>query len=318
MSRPTVLLTDPIHTDGAALLDAAGVEVVTAPDAQPGTLRTLVRDADGLIVRSRLPDDIVDHGRRLRGIVRHGVGLDFIPVAAAQARDISVANLPGSNSQAVAEYFFSALLHLRRPLGVIDRTHREGGWAVARNDANRTAEIGGTTLGIVGVGAIGSRIAEIGAYGFGMTVLGVSRSRSRLAGIIRYVDLPELFERADAIAICTALTDETRGLIGADLIGRMKPSAVIVNISRGPVVDTQPLAEALIAGEIGGAALDVFDLQPLPPDSPLFGCPRLLLTPHAASLTSTSLRSMSVGAAEEMLRILRGEPPLNLVKGVVR
>lgn len=318
MSGQTVLLTDPIHAEGAALLRAAGVDVVTAPDAYPDTLRKMVGDAEGLIVRSRLPDDIVDHGRRLRGIVRHGVGLDFIPVAAAQARGISVANLPGSNSQAVAEYFFSALFQLRRPLGAIDGTHRKEGWAVARGIANLTAEIGGTTLGIVGVGAIGGRIAEIGAQGFGMTVLGVSRSRSRLAGTIRYVDLPELFERADSIAICTALTEETRGLIGADLIGQMKASAVIVNMSRGPVVDTQALADVLITERIGGAALDVFDVQPLPADSPLFHCPRLLLTPHAASLTMTSLRAMGIGAAEEMLRILRGEPPLNLVKGVAR
>ncbi len=316
MSGPVVLLTDPIHADGEAMLRAACVAVITAPDARPETLRALVGDADGLIVRSRLPYDIVDHAPRLRGIVRHGVGLDFIPVAAAQAKGVAVANLPGSNSQSVAEYFFSALFHLRRPIGEIDRLHREKGWAATRDHAGGSAEIGRTTLGIVGVGAIGSRIAEIGAHGFGMTVVGASRSRSPSAGMIRHVDLPELFETADAIAICTALTDETRGLIDAGLIRRMKPSAVLVNIARGPVVDTQALLQALMAKRIAGAALDVFDAQPLPSDSPLFRCPRLLLTPHAASLTATGLRTIGIAAVEEMLRILRGETPLNLVKRI--
>jgi D-3-phosphoglycerate dehydrogenase len=246
-------------------------------------------------------------------MVRHGVGLDFIPVAEATRRGIAVANLPGCNTQAVAEYFFSSLFALRRPVGVIDHELRGKGWAAGRAVADGTAEIGGTTLGIVGVGAIGLRIAAIGRQGFGMTVLGTSRRKGRMAAGIEEVDLGDLFRRSDAIAVTCALTEETRGLVSAGMIAAMKPGAVLVNMSRGPVVDTAALMAALHSGTIAGAAIDVYDAQPVPPDSPLFDCPRLLMTPHIAGITATSLRQMSVGAAEEMLRILRGERPLNLV-----
>jgi D-3-phosphoglycerate dehydrogenase len=115
------------------------------------------------------------------------------------------------------------------------------------------------------------------------------------------------------VAVCCALTDETRGLVNRDLLDRMQPHAVLVNVSRGAVIDTPALVETLRSGKIAGAALDVFDVQPLPPSDVLFDCPNLLLTPHTAGITATSSRAMAVGAAEEMLRILRGEEPLNLV-----
>jgi D-3-phosphoglycerate dehydrogenase len=221
--------------------------------------------------------------------------------------------LPGSNTQAVAEYFFSALFALRRPVTRIDARFRADGWAVARALADNASEVAGTTIGIIGVGAIGGRIARIARDGFGMTVLGVSRRKGRMPGGVEEATLDDLFRRSDAIAVTCALTDETRGLVSAALIASMRPDAVLVNMSRGAVIDTAALMRALHGGAIGGAALDVYDAQPVPPDSPLFACPRLLMTPHVAAITATSLRQMSVGAAEEMLRILRGERPLNLV-----
>lgn len=310
--RPTVLLTNALHPDGEAIL-APHARLVTAPDTRAETLRALAVDADGIIARSKLPDDIVDHAPRLKGMVRHGVGLDFIPVAAATARGVAVANLPGSNTQAVAEYFFAALFALRRPIGAIDARLRDGGWDAARTLANSSAEIAATTVGVIGVGTIGGRIAAMARDGFGMTVLGASRRKGRMPACITEVDLERLFRQSDAIAVTCALTDETRGLVSARMIAEMKPTAVLINMSRGPVVDTAALLKALHDGAIGGAALDVYDAQPVPPESPLFDCPRLLMTPHVAGITATSLRQMSVGAAEEMLRILRGERPLNLV-----
>ncbi|WP_430649560.1 NAD(P)-dependent oxidoreductase [Bradyrhizobium murdochi] len=130
------------------------------PDARPETLREWAKDADGIIVRAKLPDDIVDHAPRLKGMVRHGVGLDFIPVAAATARGIAVANLPGSNTNAVAEYVMSALMHLRRPLCRLDRSLRSEGWNAARPAADSLTELSGSVLGILGVGTIGRRIAN--------------------------------------------------------------------------------------------------------------------------------------------------------------
>jgi D-3-phosphoglycerate dehydrogenase len=301
-----------MHPDGEAIL-APHVKMIVPPDARPETLREWAGDADGIIVRAKLPDDIVDHAPRLKGIVRHGVGLDFIPVAAATARGIAVANLPGSNTNAVAEYVMSALMHLRRPLQRVDGRLRSEGWAASRAAADGLTELSGSTLGILGVGTIGRRIADIARDGFGMRLLGTSRRKGSLPAGIEEVAIEDLFARSDAIAVCCALTDETRGMVSRDLIGRMRPSAVLVNVSRGAVIETPALVDALQSQRIGGVALDVFDVQPLPANDALFDCPNLLLTPHTAGITATSGRAMAVGSAEEMLRILHGEQPLNLV-----
>jgi len=310
--RPVVMLTNPIHEDGMAILEPIA-ELVTAEAETADAFRKAAAGADGIIVRAKLPDDIADHAPKLKGMVRHGVGLDFIPVEAATAKGIAVANLPGCNTRTVAEYFFSALFHLRRPLHRLDAGFRSQGWDKTRGTAPSTMEIGGTTLGIVGLGAIGGTIARIGHQGFAMQVLATSRSRGHDVPGVEEVELEELFSRADAIAICCALTDETKGLVSRNLIGLMKPHSVLVNMSRGAIVETAALRDALEEGRIAGAALDVFDTHPLPEDDPLFSTPNLLLTPHSAAITGTSMRAMSVGAAEEMARILKGKPPLNFV-----
>jgi D-3-phosphoglycerate dehydrogenase len=146
-----------------------------------------------------------------------------------------------------------------------------------------------------------------------MQLLGTSSRKGSVPLGIEEVGSGELFTRSDAVVVCCALTEQTRGMVNGELLGRMRPHAVLVNVSRGAVIDTPALIDALRSNRIGGAALDVFDVQPLPADNPLFDCPNLLLTPHTAGITATSSRAMAVGSAEEMLRILRGEAPLNLV-----
>ncbi len=309
---PLVLITAPIHEDAEAML-RPHARLVTAPDTAAATIRALAADAVGMIVRSQLPDDITEHAPLLRGIVRHGVGLDWVPLTAATARRIPVANLPGSNTQAVAEYVFAALLHLRRGVGAIDARLRASGWGAAKSEASGMAEIGGGTLGVLGVGGIGRRVAAIARHGFGMAVLGHSSGGGDGGGLVEPVTREALFARSDAVVIACALTVETRGMVDARLLGLMKPSALLINVARGPILDTPAIVAALRAGTIAGAALDVFATQPLPPDDPLHGCPNLLLTPHVAGTSATSLRTMGVGSAREMLRILRGERPLNLV-----
>ncbi|MGP9798844.1 NAD(P)-dependent oxidoreductase [Halomonas sp. 86] len=311
-NQPNILLTNPIHEDAEALL-APHASLIVAPDTQPDTLRALVEKVDGIVVRAQLPTDILEYAQHLKGIVRHGVGLDFIPVEAATARGIPVANLPGINAQAVTEYCFSALLHLRRPIATMGNMLEHQSWEAARAMAPSTTEIGGSTIGIVGVGTIGRRIAESARLGFGMNVLGASRRQGHMPDGIEEVSIDELFARSDAIVLTCALTDETRGMVNARRLALMKPDAVLINVSRGPVIDTEALVSALQKKAIGGAAIDVFVTQPLPRESGLLGCPRVLLTPHIAGITSTSLRNMSIGAAEEMLRILRGESPVNHV-----
>jgi D-3-phosphoglycerate dehydrogenase len=310
-ARPRVLLTNPIHPRWHPVL-AQQCEVVVAPDAAPATLARLVADADGLMVRSQLAPDVFEHATRLRAVVRHGVGLDMIPVAAASARGIPVANLPGSNTAAVVEYCIAAMLHLRRNLAAIDTRLRGDGWAAARPLADTGAELGGGVCGIVGVGAVGSRLAAAAA-GLGMRVVGLTRRPQSLPPQVAAATKEALFEQADVVMLCCPLNDATRGLVDAASLARMKPGAILINVARGPVIDSAAVLTALREGRLGGAALDVHDRQPLTGDEPLFDAPRLLLTPHVAGVTATSMEGMSRGAVETMLALLRGERPANVV-----
>lgn len=310
--KPTVLLTSAMHSDAVDIL-RQHAQLITAPDNSDDTLRQLSTAADGIIVRDKLPDDIFSFARNLKGVVRHGVGLDFIPVEAATEYGVPVANLPGSNTQAVAEYCISAMFHLRRPLKSLDDAHRKQGWGAARGMTSASSELAGSTLGIVGVGNIGRRLADIAKAAFGMKVLGVSRRSGQMPEGIEETTIEGVFEDSDAIAICCALTDETRGLVDANLLRRMKPHSILINVARGPIVRTDALIDALQAEQIGGACIDVYDKHPLATDSALFNVPNLIMTPHAASLTATTMRAMGIAAAEEMLRMLNGQKPRNLV-----
>ncbi|WBU64801.1 NAD(P)-dependent oxidoreductase [Paracoccus aerodenitrificans] len=317
MPDNVILLTNPIHDDGLKILDSLG-RIVVAPDTSAATLRGLAAEATGIIVRAQLPDDIVSHAPRLRGMVRHGVGLDFIPVASATEHGVAVANVPGSNTASVAEYVFASLLTLRRPAARFDALLRSDGWDASRATASSTSEIGSGTLGIVGVGAIGRHVARIAGAGFGMRVLGASRRKGHMPEGVEETDLDRLFTEADAVVLSCALTDATRGLVDARRLELMKPGSVLVNVSRGPVVDTAALCAALREGRLAGAALDVHDAHPLPPDAEVLTAPNLQLSPHVAAITATSMRAMSVGAAEEMRRVLTGKDPVHFVNPEIR
>lgn len=310
-AKPRVLLTNPIHPELLPLLQQH-CEVVLAPDTSAPTLQRLVADADALVVRTQLPPDLFDHAPKLRAIVRHGVGLDMIPVEAATAKGIPVANLPGSNTQAVAEYALAAMLHLRRGLAAMDTRMRSEGWAKARVLADRATELGGSVCGIVGVGAIGGRIAQI-ANGIGMRVIGLTRRPETLPPQVQAADKQALFSQADLVVLSCPLNEQTRGLVDAATVASMKRDAILINMSRGPVIDTAAVLAALREGRLGGAALDVHDKQPLTGSEPVFDAPNLLLTPHVAGITATSMRAMSEGAVATVLALLRGERPSNVV-----
>ncbi|MFD4838235.1 NAD(P)-dependent oxidoreductase [Achromobacter sp. NPDC058515] len=304
---PVVALTSPIHPEAHARL-ASACEVHVAADGSADSLRAVVREAQGLIVRNHLPEDIFDHAPRLRAVVRHGVGLDMIPVERATGRGIAVANLPGSNTTAVVEYCLGAMLHLRRGLADMDAVLRAQGWAPARSMADSGTELRGTTCGIVGVGTIGAQLASL-AQALGMRTVGLTRRPDALPAGVQAVDKAALMRESDVIVLCCPLTPQTRGLIDAAALALAKPTAILINVARGPVVDTAALADALARQALGGAALDVHDVQPLPEDAAIRRAPRVLLTPHVAGSTATSMRRMSAGAVDDMLRLLRGEAP---------
>jgi D-3-phosphoglycerate dehydrogenase / 2-oxoglutarate reductase len=307
-----VLLTDPIASPGEELLSKA-VGVIQAPDSAPDSIRDLARDVDGIITRSKLPDDICERAPRLRGIVVHGTGTDLVPLAAATARGVLVANLPGVNAQPVAEYCAMAILMLGRNIVAITAALRSGPWDDARRLGAGAHEIAGMTLGIVGVGAIGGRLAKIARRGFGMQVLGHQRRLDRLPPEAAPASLEQLLAKSDFVVLACPLTPQTEHLINAKTLRLMKRTAWLINVGRGPVVHEEALIAAVREKRIAGAMLDVYEHYRLEPGHALFALDNVILTPHLAAVTQETRARAAVAAADEMLRILRGEPPRNLV-----
>jgi len=287
--------------------------VVRAPDSDPATLKRYAADVDGIIIRSKLPDDIFDAAPRLRGVVVHGTGTDLVPLAAATAHGVAVANLPGINAQSVAEYCAMAMLMLARRIPLILESLRKETWDIARRHGANAHEIASLTLGIVGVGEIGTRLARIAHHGFGMRVLGHQRRLDRLPAEARAAGLDELLRESDFVVLACPLTPETRYLMNSRTLSLMKPGAWLINIGRGAVVQEEALIGVLQERRIAGAMLDVYEHYRLAPGHPLFSLDNVILTPHLAAVTKESRARASVAAADEMLRILAGERPRNLV-----
>jgi D-3-phosphoglycerate dehydrogenase len=310
---PRVLLTDPIDASGEELLRARGAEVVRAPDGSSATVRRLAAQADGIIIRSKLPDDIFEAAPRVRAVTIHGTGIDLVPLASANARGVLVANLPGSNAQSVAEYCVLAMLMLARNIAAISAAMHTRPWDEARRLAAPAREITGLTVGVVGVGEIGRRVAQICARGFGMRVLGNQRRLDRLPPEAQGTDLDDLVAQSDFIVIACPLNPQTHHLFNAARLGAMKTSAWLINVGRGPVIDEQALIEALRARRIAGAMLDVYEHYRIEAGHALLALDNVLLTPHLAGSTRESRARASVRAADETLRMLAGEKPRNLV-----
>ncbi len=307
-----VLLTDSIAAEGEAVL-AGAAEVVRAPDGEPDTVRRLARDADAVIIRSKLPDDIFDAAPRLRAVVVHGTGTDLVPLDEATARGIAVANLPGVNAQSVSEYCALAMLMLARNVFAISTAIRTRPWDEARRLGGDVHEIAGLTAGIVGVGEIGTRLARMLRHGFGMRVLGNQRRLERLPPEAEPAALDTLIATSDFVVVTCPLTRETHHLFNRARLAAMKKSAWLINVGRGAVVEEEALIEALRARRIAGAMLDVYEHYRLPSGHPLFALDNVVLTPHLAGMTRESRSRMGVAAAEEALRMLRGERPRNFV-----
>jgi D-3-phosphoglycerate dehydrogenase len=307
-----VLLSDSISPAGEDALRRE-VEVIRSPSADVATLRHYARDVDGILIRSKLPDDIFEAAPRVRGVVVHGTGTDLVPVEAATAHGVMVANLPGINAQSVAEYCAMAMLLLGRRILPILEGFRSKGWDETRLLGMHAHEITGMTLGIVGVGEIGTRLARIARHGFGMKVLGHQRRLERLPAEASPSSLEELLRASDFVVLATPLTPQTRHLLNRETLSWLKPTAWVINIGRGAVIEEAALIDALRDKRIAGAMLDVYESYRIEPGHPLFALDNVILTPHCAAVTKESRTRASVAAADEMLRILRGERPRNLV-----
>jgi glyoxylate reductase len=255
---------------------------------------------------------LIDHASHLRVISNYAVGYDNIDVDAAAARGIAIGNTPDVLTEATADLTWALLLAAARKLPEAIAAVPAGDWLTWEPARHLGATVGGAVLGIVGLGRIGRAVARR-ARGFDMTVLHTGDPatpwpRPASGGESGAVALDELLERSDFVSLHCPLTPATYHLIGSAALARMRPSAILINTARGPIVDHEALRQALLAGEIAGAALDVTDPEPLPPGDRLLSAPNLIVTPHVGSATYTAREKMAELAVENLLAGLDGLP----------
>jgi glyoxylate reductase len=301
-------------------LREAGHEVLQRDDprpAEPDELLRLTVGREGLLAMpvDRIDARLLDARPELRYVANFGVGYDNVDVDAATARGVLVTNTPGVLSEAVADHCVALALAAARRVVEGDRLTRAGGWTGFSTDLLLGSDLAGATVGLVGLGRIGSAVARRLVLGFGMRGLYAGRSaRPELEaelGLER-AELPDLLARSDVVTLHLPLIAETRGLIGARELAAMREGAVLVNVARGPIVDEPALVAALREGRIR-AGLDVFDDEPLPPGHPLLALESAVLTPHIASAGRRSRAAMAALAVDNLLEMLAGRRPPNLV-----
>lgn len=315
--RVKVLITDhtwPTVEVERRILAEVGAEAVDAPSGDEAVLADLARDVVGILTCfAKTTGKVIEAAPDLRIVARYGVGVDNIDVATATRRGIPVTNVPDYCVEEVSDHALALILAASRQVARYDRAVRAGRWDL--KVGRPMHRLRGQTLGILGLGRIGTRLAEK-ALALGFRVLAhdpvVPPARAEALGA-RMVSLTDLLAEADAVSLHVPLTPQTRHLIGAAELARMKPGAVLVNTARGDLVDLDALREALAAGRIAGVALDVLPQEPPDPNDPLLRMENVILTPHAAFYSEESLVELQTKAAEEVARCLRGEPLRSVV-----
>jgi D-3-phosphoglycerate dehydrogenase len=268
---------------------------------------------DAVIVRvAEIDADVLERATRLEIVAKHGAGLDNVDVAAASERGVVVCNTPGANARSVAEHAIALLFGVRRHLRTADRHVRDAGW-------DRSAFVGreltADTLGLFGFGAIAREAADI-ARGIGQTVLMYDPyvpDDDVPARVERVTEFGDLFARADAVSVHAPLTPETEGVVSTDELAALGEGGVLINTSRGAIVDEGALVEALESGRLGGAGLDTFTEEPPGPDHPLYERDEVILTPHVGGVTTDALARMSQRAAANVRTVYEGGLPESTV-----
>jgi phosphoglycerate dehydrogenase-like enzyme len=281
-----------------------------SPDSQAVFFRELP-DVDVIwhVLRPLSGADLLQ-ASRLRLVHKFGAGVNTIDVDTATEHGIAVANMPGANAPSVAEGSVLLMLATLRRLPAIDRATREGrGWPSDPQLGETVRDIGACTVGLVGYGNIAKHVAGIAAA-MGAAVLHTSTSDDGLPG---WRPLPELLAASDIVSLHLPLTDDTHGLLGRAALARMKPSAVLINTSRGPIVDEGALVDALRGGRLAAAGLDVFDVEPVPPDNPLLSLDNVVLTPHVTWYTVDTMRRYLVEAVANCRRLRDGKQLAHVV-----
>ncbi len=308
--KPVVYVPEPIAPSGLTLLKSEcqclipwemGVEID----------RNSLYDADAVVVRLFTVDrQDINKSKQLKVIAKHGVGVDNIDVAAATAAGIPVVSTPRANANAVAEHTLTLMLALARQVAPASAAIDEGHFS--DRGQFQGVELAGKTLGVIGLGNVGSRVARMAALGLQMTVKAYDPCLPKgvdTGPAVLEESLETLLKAADFLTMHVSLTQETKHMINQQSLRLLKPECRIINTSRGAVIDETALVQALSQRRVAGAALDVFEDEPLPADNPLVQAPNTLLTPHIASSTRESLDRMSLQAAQGVLDVLNGRTP---------
>ena len=309
---PKILVGDPIAENGLAILRQVG-QVEEKIGLSEAELVEIAPQYDAIMVRSgtKITRPVLEAASKLQIVGRAGVGVDNIDVPAATEAGVVVVNSPAGNTVAVAELALGMMLSLVRKLIPAHNSVSGGEW---KRSKFLGTELYGKTLGIVGVGRIGVEVTKR-AQSFGMTVLGydpfLSSNRASQLGI-EAVSLEEIWRRCDFITLHTPLTKETHHMVSTDVFNQMKPGAIILNCARGGIIDEAALYQALKDGVIGGAGLDVFEQEP-PKESPLFGLPNVILTPHLGASTEEAQVEVALDVARQIVDVLEGRPPQSAV-----
>lgn len=292
------------------LLEREGCDVVNSPYDRPLTeaeMLDLVGGVDGVVVGlDEVTAQVIGAFTDLKVIAKHGVGVDNIDLAAATAAGIVVTNTPGANEAAVAELTIALMLALARHLVKHHQVVSQGGWA-----RQTGTELADKTLGLIGCGRIGQEVVKR-ALGLGMEVVFYRRTPTEVPGA-RQVSLDELLARSDYVSVHVPYTSETHHILDAKAFAKMKDSVYVINTARGGTVDEAALYEALVAEKVAGAALDARPKEPPPPDDPLNTLENVILTPHSGATTREAVLRMAKMATENLLAVLRGERPPNVV-----
>ncbi|MCL6448520.1 MAG: 2-hydroxyacid dehydrogenase [Armatimonadetes bacterium] len=323
---PRIYFRDPATM---ATLEAFKNDLAFSLDYEPDQIIAAAAEATCLLCPAPyplIPEKVINSLPNLKLIQTIGAGYDKIDIEAATRAGIPVANTPGLNTSAVAELALAAIIVLRRGLIYADRETKAGKYQACRERLfdRGMSEISGSRWGIIGLGRIGAKLAQLGRV-LGAEISYYNRNRKtpeeeKQLGVT-FRTFQELLTSSDVVIICVPLTEQTRGLIGLRELKMMKPGAILINTARGGIVDDSALAEVLAQGHLGGAALDTFESEPLPADHPLLHLPeetldRLLLTPHLGGITTQALNRMLDYALANCIRVIQGQKPLSVVNGV--
>lgn len=313
------ILEDPVLKAAGDAFEVRGVALPYKPLSaeEEAHWAGALEGAGAILLRSGyITASLLDRLPDLKVIAVHGAGVDPVDVAACTERGVLVTNTPGANADAVTEITFGLMLALlRRIPEAAHKAKAEKAWDSARHTGG---ELKGRVLGLIGLGQIGQRVARI-ADAFGMGVIAHDPALSE-EEITRRGAEPMSFDgvlaSADILSLHAPAIPATRHMINADAIAKMKPSAMIVNCARGSLIDEAALSRALVEGRLGGAALDVLEGEPPDPNSPIYGAPNLIVTPHMAGSTEECLRTIAGTAGADMVRVLSGQPPLHPVNEI--